>query len=342
LSPWVRPLHADTIARSLAIQQLDFAKLALKSTSQDDGACTLKRRIVIAGFIVIFAVGALIALFVAPEREDITQSAARGSAEATAGPDQPPAPTGATSPVPRAPAPPTGILSVFEGEAGVRYRVTNLQVQYHDLVRKASSGDLVAARTLADALMACKPVPRSPRALQERLTKVRDGKLVSNIAIEQALAARCGELTNDEIATRSDWIALLAEAGDSAARLAYPFSSQPRNVESSSYAEDVRAFRENAERMLQEEIEKGSTDALSVMARAHLHPIIKGVTAPFEPNEAKAYAYYYAMLRTLNPSDSRAGEIRRTLQRLEGSLGPDVVARAEEEGYALYRRCCGR
>jgi hypothetical protein len=118
---------------------------------------------------------------------------------------------------------------------GKTYPVSNLNAEFASLSDKAAHGDLIAARTLADALQKCANVPKSVDELDKEIADATRPNLdpgwaeflQSGLGYKRQLFGQCQGTTPTQIATRGKWVGILAEAGDSEARLIYAGTARP-------------------------------------------------------------------------------------------------------------------
>lgn len=236
----------------------------------------------------------------------------------------------------------------FAGSPGQRYPVSNLQAQFADLARNATAGDLIAVRTLNRALRVCDGAPRNAEDLASAERKFEDPNFrfskytaqgAEVLAAKKSLYLHCGALTDEQRKSRADWTRILADSGDSQARLEYYRVAQPDGMDMTDYSQRHEQFVEEAQRYLNAEIESGDPLALSAMANAYMPNAVSGRAAPFEQNPALAYAYFYAYSLSSEGreyTDINAG----ILAQLEPLLSPDEIEEARTTGTQIMNRCC--
>jgi hypothetical protein len=249
--------------------------------------------------------------------------------------------------------------SDFSERPGSVYKTSRLADEYSRLANLAAQGDLIAARTLFEQLQHCEKAPKNMQELEKYGKKLRDPEYpyASNpenaarmFSDTRALFDHCGELTDEQKGSVSKWTGQLAAAGDSKARLIFPFIAQPRDFERNDFAEQRAAFVETARNYLNEEISLGNGEALGAMASAYRRPIIEGHSTPFELDPAAAYRYYYAYAltpegaphsRIIMPSGEQINDIPGgILARMESQLTAEQIAIEREAAMRIVQQCC--
>lgn len=229
----------------------------------------------------------------------------------------------------------------MQAEPGLAYEVTNLAVQQESLLRAAQDGDLVAARTLHRALRTCPPfMPRNESELEQLRNQIdlgaRSNFRRTGEPAEQghsrlnAYMNTCGFLPSALQDQEYSLIAQLAEAGDSDARLEFPFLADRIDGRAPNASAVREAHPQLALHYLETELASGNALALRAMARSYQ----EGVLHRRDP--VMAYAYLYAA--TLAPGDHRV--LLETLPARAASLSADQLASAQRLAQEIYQRCC--
>jgi hypothetical protein len=249
--------------------------------------------------------------------------------------------------------------SDFSERPGSVYRTSHLASEFPRLAGLADQGDLVAARTLLKHLQRCQLAPKNVQELQKYGRKLRDPNYpyASNpenaarmFEDKRALLDHCGELSDEQRDSVAKWSGQLAAAGDSKARLEFPFIAQPRDWERNDFNEQQAAFVETARNYLNEEIALGNAEALGVMAHAYMPPVISGQATPFELDQTMAYRYFYAYAltpegaptgRIIMPSGEQITDIPGgILARMESRLSAEQIAHEREAALRIVQQCC--
>jgi len=227
-----------------------------------------------------------------------------------------------------------------------KYSIRHLASDFFRLAALADAGDLGAAKALWRALERCSLGPRNQAELDSRVRAMLSDRYTVPESVpggRQALVeslkesfARCGELSIAQAESRKKWISQLAEAGDTDARLEFPFSAQPDGLDLSDYAERRSAFVESAKEYLNAEINSGNSAALSAMAHSFMAPVLAGQTTPFVVDSEQAYKFFFA--HALSGSASPSTE--SILARLENSMSAEQIQHAREEGRRIFEACC--
>jgi hypothetical protein len=249
--------------------------------------------------------------------------------------------------------------SDFSERPGSVYKTSHLASEFPRLAGLADQGDLVAARTLLEQLQYCQLAPKNAQELEKYGRKLGDPKYpyASNaenaarmLSDTRALFDHCGELTDEQRDSVAKWSGQLAAAGDSKARLEFPFIAQPRDWERNDFNEQRTAFVETARNYLNEEIALGNAEALGVMAHAYMPPVMSGEMTPFELDPAMAYRYFYAY--ALTPEGAPTGRIMMPageqitdipggiLARMESQLSAEQIAHEREAALRIVQQCC--
>ena len=232
----------------------------------------------------------------------------------------------------------------FTGDPGKLLTIRNLQEEFPGLAAKAAKGDLIAARTLFYGLGACGSAPTYERLQQiaqksnhpssKYAVSTAQGK--ANLDYARSWYAHCGELTSDQRRSIRTWTALLADAGDSQARLGFADTNQPEELDAPDYPAREAAFQQQAKAYVNAEINDGNTDALLAMANGYSRSPFSGQGTPFGIDPEMAYAYGYAYGLTTSP----AIDVSRNLAGLEEKLTPEQIKEAESLGTSIYQGCC--
>jgi hypothetical protein len=247
----------------------------------------------------------------------------------------------------------------FSERPGNVYRTSHLASEFARLAELADQGDLVAARTLLEQLQHCLLAPKNVQELEKYGRKLRDpnypyasnpGNAARMFRDKRALFDHCGELSDEQRDSVAKWSGQLAAAGDSKARLEFPFVAQPRDWERNDFNEQRVAFVETARNYLNEEISLGNAEALGVMAHAYMPPVISGQMTPFELDPAMAYRYFYA--HALTPDGAPTSRIVMAsgeeitdipgaiLARMESQLSAEQIAHEREAALRIVLQCC--
>jgi hypothetical protein len=249
--------------------------------------------------------------------------------------------------------------SDFSERPGSVYKTSHLASEFPRLAGLADQGDLVAARTLLEQLQHCQLAPKNVKELEKYARKLRDPNYphASNpenatrmFEDKRALLDHCGELSDEQRDSVAKWSGQLAAAGDSKARLEFPFVAQPSDWERNDFNEQRAAFVETARNYLNEEISLGNAEALGAMAHAYMPPVISGQTTPFELDPATAYRYLYAYAltpegaptsRIVMPSGEQITDIPGAiLARMESQLSAEQIALEREAALRIVQQCC--
>ena len=250
------------------------------------------------------------------------------------------------SPAPTAQA--SAAVDPFAEVPGETYAVARVADDYAGLAQRADDGDMVAARTLSRSLLACNMAPKSADDLRILAESARDGKhdyswwpagAEAYVEHQTQLYQRCGSLSDSQLGSRSRWIELLAAAGDSEARVQYPFTNQPNDPHRIDTGADKREFVRVAQGYLQSEIEAGNASALSAMALAYSRPVLVGQESPFGVDTSRAYIYRYAYALT-EEGRLYASSLETSLARLEKDLDPQEVSNLRRQAETIYQQCC--
>ena len=248
----------------------------------------------------------------------------------------------------------------FDEDPRQMYAVTNLAAEFAQLASAAESGDLIAARTLLNRLETCSRAPRTAAALQRKKEKIRSpdytykdqpGGIPAALRQQDSLYQHCGELTEEQSESQSQWVEQLADAGDTAARLLFPFIAQPHEFDRVDVDQRQERFVEQAKAYLNAEIASGNGAALGTMAHAYMRPVISGSSTPFQLDPAMAYRYSYAYAQTPEGQSAVAyiksptyeGMVdlaSNTLIRLESQLTAEQIADERREANAILKACC--
>ncbi len=233
----------------------------------------------------------------------------------------------------------------FQSIPGALYSVGNLANEFNGLAAKALGGDEIASRTLLKALELCTSAPRN----SEDLAKIKSKSLDPNffeasegsqyLNYQLSLSSHCGFLSEEQFKSSANWVGALAKAGDSEARLKYPFEAQPLNPESKDYQERRAKFVSEARNYLDAEISAGNVDALNAMAGAYMPSPIQGQSPSFDVDQRMAYQYYYAYAMAPE-SATRSATIASILIKLESGLNAAQIEEARAAGVLLYQSCC--
>jgi hypothetical protein len=227
------------------------------------------------------------------------------------------------------------------------YPVANLAADYDRLAAMADAGDQVAARTLLRTLGMCRSAPGSRDALNVLGAHLHDAAYVYEnlpggadafFEFQKMLFEKCGENSPAHFDGRRKWASILAEAGDSAARIEFAVLGQPSgdDVVRRDYQDEWQQFRTRAREYLGEEIDDGNRDALLAMANGYMPSTSANHSSTFTPDAASAYAYYYAYAQ----DQDRAEAVVGILARLELELSSAALDHARAEGEQVYAKCC--
>jgi hypothetical protein len=229
----------------------------------------------------------------------------------------------------------------LDGQPGLTYPVTNLALQYDSLLQAANQGDDVAARTLRRALKTCPPtLPRNETELAQIRAGIDAGtystfRRPSEPPIDghnrlAAYLSRCGMVPAEAYELQFPLLARLAEAGDSDARLEYPFAREMISSRSPRAAEYRSEHARLALQYLESELIAGNPLALHAMARSYR----EGVLRPRDP--VLAYTYVYAA--TLAPGDHRV--LNEHMAGHAAGLTSDQIEEARRQASMIYTNCC--
>lgn len=231
---------------------------------------------------------------------------------------------------------------------GKTYRVTSLAGQFEDLARKAKAGDIMAARTLYNALNQCETSPISEQDLQDQIAKADDPKYpYAEMAgsVEQyywnqiSLFKRCGDLSSKQRLSARDWLSAMAENGDKESRVKYVITGKPKDLAMVDYQEQWDSYVADSRRYLEEEIGSGNADALESMGLGYSQLIANDHSMPFGDDPLSAYKYIYAY--TLASSNSiEVGNMIPLLDKLGSRLTLEQIEMAKREAERLAKQCC--
>lgn len=227
--------------------------------------------------------------------------------------------------------------SAFHAIPGQRLPVDNVAVAFGALAAKARSGDLAAARSLFDALEACRRGPHTPEGLDAALMRASDAtpeRLEASRAMIRRRYAHCGGLTEAQLATRSQWGEQLAEAGDAMAQLQYQHFV-PLEAGEPDYQDRLRDARERAARYLDQQLRRGNAHALGALQSYYIANRLVGR----DYYRSYVYGWAYVMSQQENLPPGHAAYLG--LANAESHLTPAQVASARSEGTSLQRSCCG-
>ncbi|MGB0133332.1 hypothetical protein [Dokdonella sp.] len=232
-----------------------------------------------------------------------------------------------------------GVESYFLEDPGQSLRITNLSDQYSALAALAAQGDVVAARTLFRGLNICEQSPLDAKELSNFETKGNDpnslfysGTASGKQSLERArtLYPHCKGLTASQITAKRMWVAQLAEAGDSEARLKFQYY-RPEDFDQIDYAERFNAFQEQARSYLNAEVSAGNPDGLLAMANGHMPAVSENQHMAFQADPFTAYTYYYAYGMTPHPDF----DVTNLLARLQDQLSPVQIQDATNRAIEL-------
>ncbi|UXI70563.1 hypothetical protein [Tahibacter amnicola] len=189
----------------------------------------------------------------------------------------------------------------------------------------ARQGDAVAAYALFGALDRC-------LRLDERT-----GQPVANLTagerddLERDLRD-CTGVTAQQLQTAYAWLLQAANAGHLEAQLSYAHVGRKALGNATQMLTDPEAvvrYRDDRTRLLQAAVDRGSIDALGMLASGYE----SGIAQKTDP--LLAYAYTEALVQV------DAGESHRAdLTRLASALTPAQVAQARTQAQRILDRCC--
>jgi len=229
---------------------------------------------------------------------------------------------------------------------GKTYPITNLGTEFSTLAEKAQSGDVIAARTLSQALQVCAHVPKTFEELDSATATANSPNLAPNWAAilqngledKRRLFNQCAGTTADEVATQGKWLGLLAAAGDSTARLEYVSGSRPTDFMAADYDQRLAQFKQNAAQYIQDEISSGNPAGLLTMGLQYYDSPVKidGVVPLYSSDNTKAYSYFYAY----SLADSSNQSVISILASLQNQLSAAQIQEATGTGTAIFNQCC--
>lgn len=244
--------------------------------------------------------------------------------------------SGPTPPSPLAPIP------------GKTYPMRNLNAEFASLSEKAQSGDSMAARTLSNALQLCANVPKTFDELDSATANANRQNLAPNWAAllqydleyKKSLYNQCEGTTSAEVGTRAKWLGLLAQSGDSDARLQYVAGARPTDIAAADFDQQLSQYKQNAAQYIQSEIDSGNPKGLLTMGLQYYDSPIQfeGIVPLYSADNVKAYSYFYAY-GLADPSSQSAVSI---LANLQNQLSPSQLQEAMSNGTNLYNNCCKR
>jgi len=231
---------------------------------------------------------------------------------------------------------------------GKTYQVASLAGQFDELARKAKAGDILAARTLYNALNQCETSPISEQDLWDQIAKADDPKYpYAEMAgsAEQyywnqvSLFKHCGDLSSKQRLSARDWLSTMAENGDKEARVKYVITGKPKDLAMVDSQEQWDRYVADSRRYLEEEIGSGNADALESMGLGYSQLVANDNSMPFGDDPLSAYKYIYAY--TLASSNSiEVGNMIPLLDKLGSRLTLEQIEMAKGEAEKLAKRCC--
>jgi len=225
------------------------------------------------------------------------------------------------------------------------YSIRNIAVEYPLLAKLAEDGDQTASRTLFHDLTRCRVAPRTRDDLDRGIADLRQRATEdlglkegadTSAAYLQANFELCNGVSDQQLASRAKWNALLAASGDSDARLRFAFINIPDEPQRADYSEEVAVYASTAHQYLNDEIEAGNADALLSTSLAYSRPNVVGQHSAFPEDDELAYQYLFAF--SLSPGNQEPQLAQ--LAKLESKLSGEQIQQAQQAGSELYKQCC--
>jgi len=220
------------------------------------------------------------------------------------------------------------------------YEVSNLGAQFEYLAAAAAGGDIKAIRTLYRALKACPAtLPRDPVELQRVQDSIDSGTRSEYLGPREspetgharlaALRSRCGFVSPLAYERMYDYLIVLADAGDSGARLDFPFRDEYIDWRSPDATRQRQEHASRSLNYLELELAAGNLDALAAISRTFRDGQIR-------PRDSiLAYAYLYAA--TLGPGEHRVR--MDTLQGMRSRMTPEQLEQATTQALQIFSTC---
>lgn len=224
-----------------------------------------------------------------------------------------------------------------------------------ELERRALAGDGKAALQLARALLECRSyVPISDAAVEDNVIDglasvdaaptALDGTPIAPVEILEAIRARVaerravcegigpGDLANVDGRAGLSWLIRAADAGETAAMVAYARHAFAGYDTFDPHAPQIVAEVPRVRDYLSRALALGDPAALGAYGDAYSLGLV------FDADPLAAYAYYYAYVQVDSPG---ARMYDAVLVNLERALASGDIAQARERGRAMFAACCG-
>lgn len=224
--------------------------------------------------------------------------------------------------------------------SGARARLADIDVpafarDYQSLAAAAGKGDAEAAYSLHRGTQACADLPTSAADLEGHLEDMKpsmsDEEYVATKAYLSGRFTACSTLTLDQRRSSRKWLEMAARMGQRDAAIAY-VNTPPSRTDSADYWQELKTYRSLADELLTRELDSGSPDALLASSMAYGRNSLL-----YTPDGEKEYAYLYAYLLA---TDTKGGSLIDIAANHQSELSEDQLAKAAEEGRAIYSRCC--
>lgn len=253
--------------------------------------------------------------------------------------------------------------------------VLNVPAQFNGWVQRMRAGDLDAARILWHALLVCSrfgSAPYSPESYAEMRQLIDDrsesagpAETMRDRARLSIAYGRCGNVSQEQRALAVEALLLLAESGDSRARLDFAWHGIPDTSRSSpaTAAQKASDYHRKAVEFLQAEASLGNPDAFMALAYQHMPA---GSDVPpnlFPADSIQALAYSLAAAEALRgrlaaqagsqgqesqavriqleSAEASAAMISLGARGLFGPMSEADIAQAHVRAREILRECCG-
>ena len=214
-----------------------------------------------------------------------------------------------------------------------------LSAGFYLFAQQAERGDTEAMQLLFHELGRCRSAPRSGSGMLEDAQRIRrraeaEGKDAEHsLSQMQKAARRCAGITDAMLATHSRWGSMLAERGDTLARLQFQEFAKPDPLDP-EYAERLTDVSQRARSYLDDLLEQGEPAALFAYQQ------LLGSNRLMPRDAFGAYMHGFAFTQVASPPPGHAAW--HGLQSAAARLTPEQVQLAERQGMALLNRCCRR
>jgi hypothetical protein len=211
--------------------------------------------------------------------------------------------------------------------------------RYGEYARRAEAGDVEAARTLYLNIQTCSGFARSAAEVEASIEEQQaQGGLKTPDAAKQSREnqlrdmRRCSVLSDEQLASLGHWLEVGAELGDADARLRFVEGGGPSDKGDGRFYGELRAWKEQAMRYVEQEIARGNPLALRAAAEGYMY----GNAFPRDPTKAYAYAYAFQ----LSQGQQNNSALSAWVQILRSKVPEGEGNLAEQLGRQVYAECC--